>query len=186
MNTLTDADYAAAAELLQCDVAVIEAVAEVESAGAGFQPDGRLKLLFERHHFSRLTGGKYDATHPEISNRKPGGYTKDEWARYERAAAIDAEAAAKSTSWGKFQIMGFNHEACGYLSALEMQQDFATGEAAQLRGFVKFILASAPLTRAIRKCDWASFARCYNGPSYKQNKYDEKMAAAYKVHGGSN
>jgi hypothetical protein len=32
----------------------------------------------------------------------------------------------------------------------------------------------------LENLDWAKFARGYNGAGYKQNKYDEKLAAAYK------
>ncbi|MFB9080551.1 N-acetylmuramidase domain-containing protein [Flavobacterium procerum] len=31
----------------------------------------------------------------------------------------------------------------------------------------------------LRNKNWASFALKYNGPAYKTNKYDEKLARAY-------
>ncbi|MGG7377547.1 N-acetylmuramidase domain-containing protein, partial [Escherichia coli] len=40
------------------------AVIHVESSGAGYQADRRPKILFERHVFHRLTGGRFDAAHP--------------------------------------------------------------------------------------------------------------------------
>lgn len=177
---LTPPDYEAAAVELQCEVAAIQAVAQVESRGNGFQQDGRLKILFERHHFSRLTKRKYDKTHSHISSTDPGGYTKNEWARFVEAAALNADAAAQSTSWGKFQTMGFNHKACGYVSAEAMVADYDTGEPAQLRGFVNFIESSPGLLRALRNKNWATFAKLYNGPNYAINKYDLKMASAYR------
>jgi len=30
--------------------------------------------------------------------------------------------------------------------------------------------------------DWAGFARGYNGPAFRQNRYDEKLSAAYAFH----
>ena len=43
------------ADRLQCDVAAVLAVAEVESGGRKDLPDGRPQILFEAHWFSRLT-----------------------------------------------------------------------------------------------------------------------------------
>ena len=56
-RTLTDADFARAAEALNVEVAAIRAVAEVEAAGAGFIADGRPAVLYEPHVFHRLTKG---------------------------------------------------------------------------------------------------------------------------------
>lgn len=33
---------------------------------------------------------------------------------------------------------------------------------------------------ALQAKDWAEFARRYNGPAYKENRYDEKLAKAYQ------
>ena len=40
-------------------------------------------------------------------------------------------------------------------------------------------LQSRGLTDELQRQDWAGFARVYNGPAFRQNKYDEKLAAAY-------
>ena len=32
---------------------------------------------------------------------------------------------------------------------------------------------------ALQKQDWATFAKLYNGPAYKKNNYDSKLANAY-------
>ena len=49
----------------------------------------------------------------------------------------------------------------------------------QLRAFVAFIKFNATLTQAIQKRDWATFARIYNGPAYKDNRYDTNLQGAY-------
>src|SRR5438552_3346830 len=67
---LTDADIVAAAKTLDCEVALIRAVNEVESSGSGFFASKRPKILFEAHVFSRLTKHKYDQDHPKISSAK--------------------------------------------------------------------------------------------------------------------
>ena len=63
---LEEHDYETVAHLLDCDVAAVKAVAEVESAGEGFLQDGRTKILFEGHVFYKYTKGKYKDSHPDI------------------------------------------------------------------------------------------------------------------------
>ena len=76
-DKLTEQDWQKAADALGVPVAAIKAVAEVEAPGSGFLASGEPRILFERHKFSRHTGGKYDASHPGISNPKRGGYGKE-------------------------------------------------------------------------------------------------------------
>ena len=53
------------------------------------------------------------------------------------------------------------------------------GATQQLALFVKFV-SRPPYLPALRAHNWAAFAKAYNGPGYAQNKYDSKLAAAYK------
>lgn len=174
--------YKQAAETLGCNEAAIRAVASVESAGSGFLPDGRAKILFEAHIFSRLTGHKYDSTHPDISskkwNKKLYKGNEAEYRRLDRAMALSAEIAVQSASWGKFQIMGFNYKRCGFKDIQGFM--FAMrSEEGQLKAFVGFI-QSMKLADELQRRDWAGFASIYNGPAYAANKYDSKMATAYQ------
>lgn len=180
-----DGPWRAAAAQLGCELAAIKAVAEVESRGEAFMPDGRPPILFERHVFSRRTGGRFDEQYPGISNRDPGGYAGGP-AEYDRlldAITLDARAALESASWGRFQIMGFNFRACGFASVEVMVSAMLDSEAAQLDAFVAFVRFHG-LDRHLRTHDWAAFARGYNGPAFARNRYDEKMAAAYARHAG--
>ncbi len=68
-DALTDLDYSKVAETLGCEVAAIKAVAEVESRGEAYFSNGKPKILFEAHIFSRLTSRAYDNSHPSISSR---------------------------------------------------------------------------------------------------------------------
>ena len=181
-KTLTEDDYTAAAQLLNCEIAAIKAVAEVESRGAGFQPDGRPKILFERHKFRKYTGGKYDATHPGISNASAGGYGaagNHQWDRFNEAAALDPIAAVKSCSWGKFQVMGFNFGVCGFANLDDFRTAMEKSEGEHLKAFCNFISGNN-LAGALRNRQWATLAQGYNGADYKINQYDTKLAAAYK------
>ncbi|MCQ9638591.1 N-acetylmuramidase family protein [Chryseobacterium sp. WG14] len=179
MKTLTEQDYIIAAHELGCEVAAIKAVAEVESLNGGFQADGKPKILFERHKFHEFTFGKYSAMNSDISNPKPGGYTGNEYVRLDKAAKLDRNAALKSSSWGKFQIMGFNHNLVGFPVLQDFINAMYKSEGEQLKAFVQFIKRNK-LDDELRDKKWADFARVYNGRNYHINEYDKKMAAAYK------
>lgn len=179
---LTEADYRRAAGRLQCDLAAIMAVAKVEAPKGPFLPDGRPPILFERHKFHRHTRGRFSRSHPDLSNATPGGYGAGgahQHDRLARAAALDREAALKSASWGAFQIMGENHAQAGHPTLQGFINAMYRSAAAQLDAFVSFNLADARLVQAIRGRMWATYARIYNGPAYRDNRYDEKLAAAY-------
>src|SRR5450759_3249470 len=77
------------------------AVLTVETRGFGFLQDRRPRILFERHVFHRLTQGRHDSGHADISNAKAGGYAGDaaEYARLEKAMGLDRDAALESASW---------------------------------------------------------------------------------------
>lgn len=180
VTPLQMADYAEAARQLGCSVAALRAVALVESAGAGFLADGRPKILFERHVFHARTRGRFGEDHARVSSPRPGGYLGGarEYERLSAAMDLDRRAALLSTSWGKFQLMGFNHALAGYETVEAFVTAMVSGEPAQLAGFVAFIQARG-LVGALVRQDWAAFARGYNGPAYARNSYDRRMAEAY-------
>ena len=178
-----------AAQTLNVEVAAIRAVHQVESAGrTGFLPDGRCLILFEGHIFwaqlkkAGIPPEPHQAANPDILFPKwdkssyRGGVA--EYHRLHRACLIHHEAALKSTSWGMFQIMGFNHNLCGYDSVLTCAAAMQLSRDYQLRAFVSFI-QNTGLDVLLRAHRWAEFARQYNGPLYKENRYDEKLEAAY-------
>lgn len=179
---LTHADYVRAAEALGCEVAAIQAVARVESSGGGFFPDGRPKILFEAHVFSRLTKGEFDTSHPHLSSRRwnralyRGGIR--EYDRLEEAKKLAPVEALSSCSWGRFQIMGFNHKAAGFATVHEFVEAMHESEGRHLDAFAAFVV-HAGLADELRRRDWAGFARGYNGPAFRENQYDTKIASAY-------
>lgn len=183
---ITEADYIDAAAYLGVDVPVIKAVAEVESRGDGFLPDGQPVILFERHVFHKLTQGKFSKSHPDISNPRAGGYGKPGQHQHDklaRAVELDREAALQSASWGVFQVMGFNWQTLGYARLQDFINAAYRSESDHLDMFVRFIKANG-LTSALKRHDWATFARKYNGPGYAKNQYDTKMQKAWIRHGG--
>lgn len=179
--TLTEQDFKDAANLLGCDVAAIKAVAEVESRQNGFTDNEEPVILFERHIFSKKTNHLFDKTNPGISNPKSGGYGKssDQHARLMEAVKLNRNAALMSASWGKFQIMGFNFALAGFNSLQEFINAMYKSEREHLMAFVNYVIQMSLVDELINK-KWADFARKYNGPEYKKNNYDIKLAAAYK------
>ncbi len=75
--------------------------------------------------------------------------------------------------------MGDNFVAAGFASAQEFVLAMTRSEEAQLQAFVRFVSSRTSMAEALRKKDWAAFAIAYNGPGYKQNRYDAKLAEAY-------
>ncbi|MDQ8022180.1 MAG: N-acetylmuramidase family protein [Moraxellaceae bacterium] len=185
---LGEADLIAAAETLGVPLASVKAVNAVESRGTGFLDDGRPVILFERHVMHRrLAAAGHDADalaarFPNLVNPKRGGYVggAEEHMRVAAAMQIDRGCALEAASWGLFQIMGFNHEACGYTIVEDFADDMRTSEGKQLEAFVQFVIADPALHKALKARKWADFARLYNGLAYRDNLYDVKLQRAYE------
>lgn len=183
---LTENDYVQAASMIGCDVAAIRAVDDVESNGAGFGPDGRPTILFEPHVFSRLTQRRFDSTHGGVSYLKWGTkpYPRDQKARWDQllyAAKLDRDAAYQSASYGRFQIMGFNFASCAFSTVHDFVEAMGRSERDQLFAFAQFVLFNH-LDDELREHRWADFAERYNGPAFRKNAYDTKLAAAHARH----
>lgn len=130
LSKLTEADFQAAAKALgsNVEVAMVKAIAKVESGGrSGFNAAGLPVIAYEGHYFRRLTNKKYDQTHPLLSyeyGKKAGTEWKKNnqnqataWATLEAAMKLDRAAAYQSCSWGMFQIMGEHYKKkCGFSS----------------------------------------------------------------------
>jgi hypothetical protein len=178
-SVLSDADYASAAATLNCEVAVIKAVATVETGQSPFDAQGRPTILYEQRYFSKLTNHQYDATHPNISSIAKGGYgpLSAQYPKIVEAAALDLDNALRSASWGAFQIMGDNCKSAGFATPELMVAAMRTGVAAHLAAFVSFIQSDPRLVAAVQDKDWATFASVYNGSGTQG--YAPKLAAAY-------
>ena len=187
---LSALDLVIAAQDLGVPLAAVRAVNEVESRGAGFLPDGRPVILYERHIMHRrlkARGVQPDtladlvARHPDLINPQRGGYLGGtaEHARLTAASRIHPDAAIESCSWGLFQIMGWHWQALGYASPQRWADLMSTTEGYHLQAFTAFIRANPALHTALRELRWATFARLYNGPDYRANLYDVRLARAY-------
>lgn len=180
-RTLTQQDYENAANIIGCEVEVINAIERVETKSA-FLPSGRPRILFEAHKFSEFTGHIYDNIYKNISSKLwnqelyYGG--EKEYKRLVKAMVLDRKEALKSASWGKFQLMGFNHKICGYNDIESFVRDMFWYEEKQLDAFVKFVKATS-LEKKMINHNWDRIAFYYNGSGYKRNHYDEKLEMEY-------
>lgn len=163
---------------LQVPAEALWSVIKVETSGCGYLPDRRPKILYERHVFSHRTKGRFDAEAPGISNPDSGGYAGGaaEYYRLGLAMALDRQAALESASWGLGQVMGFNAASAGFRDVEDLIACTCESEDQQLSAMTNFI-QSNNLAGAMRKKDWTSVAKGYNGKRYKQ--YDKKLGQWY-------
>lgn len=186
---ISEKQFRDSAKYLGVEVAAIKAVAQVESGGSGFLPTGEPVILFEPHIFwkqlreagidpTKHVCGNEDILYP-VWGSKPYGKSSTQHARLVRATAIHRDAALKSCSWGKFQIMGFNWKMCGCFSLQDFINKIYRDEDTHLDLFTKYV-KSAYLDDELRYKDWKGFARGYNGPAYYKNAYDTKLKKAYE------
>ncbi|MDN3921996.1 N-acetylmuramidase family protein [Roseateles violae] len=194
-----DADFEAAARSLQIETAAMRAVYKVESNGKGFIGDDP-KILFEGHVFwnrlklaglrpETLVRGNEDILYPTWTKQFYVGGA-GEMRRLLRAEGIQREAARESASWGLFQIMGFHWKPLGYGSVDEFVERMKTHERDQLEAFCRFVArnkdrSGRTLAQLLAEKDWAAFAYAYNGAGYRQNAYDDKLRAQYRVFAGT-
>lgn len=183
----TRADIIAAAKRIDVEPAAIKALNDVESPKGGFYADGSPVILFERHkYYQALTARKWYTKrnemvdkYPDICNSSSGAYNvRPQYEKLEIAATLNWDAAHEACSWGFGQVMGFNWQMLGYESIREFVTLMYESEGAQLDAVCRYIKATG-LDRALRRKEWAVFARGYNGKDYQRNDYDNKLASAY-------
>lgn len=182
---------------LGIDAATLWAMLHVETMGCGFLASRRPQILFERHIYSRLTKGAWDATAPDVSNPVGGGYGPSgdfQYTRLGKAYSLNPNdpadpsvptptrtAALASASWGLGQVLGTNATAVGFGSIQDMVAAMSNSEDAQLQAVVGFIQTNN-LQTALQQQDWVTYAENYNGSNYAQNQYDTKLSQAHALY----
>jgi hypothetical protein len=169
------------------DPVAVLAVWYVESGGRGFTA-GHPIIRFENHKFFQFWGHDHVTQfdqHFQFGGHAgiPGSSSKnhkfraattgafatfhgDQTKEYEvfdfASSLANREEACLSISMGGPQIMGFNCDACGYLSASKMFDAFAQDQRFHVLGFFDFV-QSKGLIDLIRDKKWVSFGAHYNG-----------------------
>jgi hypothetical protein len=106
-----------------------------------------------------------------------------EWDQLIKARSVHQSAADRSASWGAYQVMGFNAEHVGFKDIAEMVEAVKTIEG-QTKAFVGYLKHVPSTIKALKKLDFTTFAKLYNGPAYAKNKYDTKMRSYYNQYKG--
>lgn len=161
------------------EVNVLKAILRVESAGPGFSA-GKMLVSFEPYFFSEATEGRFDASHPAISNRNRaplGGNQASRWAKIAEAYALDPDAALGATSWGAFQLPGRYYATAGYPSVFAFVQDMAQSEARQLAAFQAYVTRGS-LVDELQRRDWVGFAGEFEGGPQAAT-YANALASAF-------
>lgn len=191
----SDTAFTAAATALGCESAMMRALARVEAKQFGAflrdLPGEPPVVLFERHKFSQFTEGRYDGLRasglPEscslISDQKPGGYglVRYQHARLEAARKLDDGAAVEATSWGLFQLMGFNWKRCGAKSLYDFEASMRRSVDDHLVAFCSFVYSDGRLQLAMRTRSFGTIALLFNGSDFERNGYHTKLEAAYNL-----
>ncbi len=186
--SFTEADYQAAAQRLGAPVANVKAIADVESAGETFWTINGQQLppvRLEAHWFGKLTGYRFNESHPDLScvdwNPALAATTRaGAWAQVRAAEALYRTAAEQATSWGAFQVMGFNWVRDHYKTVDDLINAVQT-EWGQLDAFARYIEADPALLEALRSGNWPVVETLYNGGGYS-GVYAARLAAAAARH----
>lgn len=186
-KTLTPGLLETVATGLGVDINLLKAIDKIESHGGGFLKTGEIKVLYERHIFNReckeqglhLLRTLVQANHPDLCNTKPGGYIGGvaENIKLSSAKELNPEIAARSVSYGRYQLMGFRYKWCGFSSALQMESTLNEHEDEHLHALANFIEAQPDLLKAMQDLDFSKVASIYNGPKHQQ--YDVKLEREY-------
>lgn len=142
-------------------------------------------IRFEGHYFHRLLPAikRNRAIVAGLASARAGAVKNPRsqarrWALVGRASDIDRPAALSSTSWGVGQVMGAHWRWLGYASIDALVAETRADIEGQVRLMARYIV-KAKLGQRLSDRDWAGFARAYNGPGYRRNRYDLKLAQAH-------
>lgn len=165
----------------------------VESSGSGFS-GGKVKIRLENHHFIKYAGSEYKDKYftygsPTYTGHKYRKNVNNAWITchtsqtqendaFDFAKTLNENAAYMSISMGLGQIMGFNHQTCGFSTAKAMYTDFAKGEGNQIKGMIMFIASNSSLLQACRDKNYKKIAEYYNGAG-NVSDYAPKLEKAY-------
>ncbi len=192
---LSNQDYVHAALELGVEVAAIKAFSDTETGRESFLPDGSPAVLFERGQLhARLAKlispeelAKASEENPDLCNASWGGYIggEAEYGRIDRAMklcaslGVSVDLPEECSSWGKFQIMGYYWKDLGYTEIGSFYRAALASEIDHLEMFVRFIRINPGILNAVRRKDWTTAAREYNGTG-QVAVYAERLEQNYR------
>jgi hypothetical protein len=170
-----------------CDIALLQAILEVESNGTDYDGQGRLIILPEKHIFYRklpkslkakaLASG-LAARNWSKANYKGLGAKGDDrrWSLMSKWAKVDEQAALLSASYAAPQIMGFNYKICGFASVTDFVLALSKSSEQTSAAFLAY-LENCGLADELRDGDVPAIVRRYNGTG----QVDAYSAQIYRV-----
>lgn len=177
------------ARMLGVSGAVVKTLIEVLSTNHGFNTDGSLYVIFERHLFyhsiinnvSKQEAETLFNLNPHLCNPRPGGYIGGvkETERFERARVFHELEAITSTSYGLFLMPGARHALCGYDNARCFYESMRESERLQLKAFCTYLKNNSSLHECLVKQDWTSFSRRYYGSAGDSKNFGARLGNAY-------
>lgn len=191
------------AEKYDIEYALIKAIANVETKSTGFYK-GKPSILFERHVFYRNL--EKNGINPDVilaehgrglvypkpyANRRNSpkddryGSYDNQWVRFNKAKAINEDAAIAAISMGKFQVLGENWKMLGYDSPKDFFASNHT-EDGQIDAFLRYISKRKGMIEALNAKDFKKIKILYNGKMMKDadrngvDDYVDKLVKEYK------
>lgn len=200
---LSSSEIEDAAKSCHLEIALLQALIEVESGGGGFLPDSQVKILFERHVLYRrlqipgrqIDPGPLSKAHPELCGARwdprhfPYGPSSSQWVKVAFVTAWAQKndprrfesykkAAYESCSYGLMQILGLHYESAGFPSVYEFKHAMEESELRQLEISLHWMDQTGILEK-LRSKNWSAFVRAFNG-SGQVTAYRNKLIAAYE------
>lgn len=181
----TREQYLAAQDECGVSLAVLQTIWQIESRQVALL-NGRHLIRIEPGKWVKFGGDKRELPKP----LNPGGDTPattitGQARRYENFEAlqeIDPIRAIAASSHGGPQIMGYWAERCQFNDERAFYLAMSKGAGMQLVAMCRFILhpKNADLRRALQAKDPDAIGFHWNGPRYKDNDYQKKVAAGLR------
>lgn len=179
---LSEEDFEIVARELGVEVAAVKAVVLIEAGHSmqGFYAPGVPVVNFDRTIYNKVASKAPDRRGDKSAKVPKGlsGYALKEWTQLTNARRNNEQGANMGAFWGMFQIGGFNYKKCGCKDVDEFVDQMCESEFAQLELFAHFI-KNAGMVDDLRRKDWKSFSKKYNGASALRRGYHTRMAKAY-------
>ncbi len=172
------------AKRIGIEPAMLAAFRSVESGG-GRNPS---TIRFEPHLFNPCVNSS-ERGKPMSDTRRIGKDGKEEGfsrvgsetkqAAFQKAFSINKKCALDSTSFGTYQVLGSNFTGINS-NTEEAYKMFNQDPVGISKKLVEIWFSRNPVAvKYANNLDFARLAEKYNGSLYKQNNYDEYLAAAY-------
>ncbi len=175
-------DMIALAADLGVELPALLAVYDVESAGRGFDADGRPVIVFFQSLFQKNAKAALASTVSSPSGQARSRSTDapkapNYWDQLEAAFLVDPEAAYGATSFGAFQITGVHAKRMGFASAGEFARFVSQSELNQYAALFLYA-ANSPVLAALKARDWNRFSLAYLGT--RKPSYVKQLSEAYE------